>query len=485
MQEEKEIWKSIIGFPGYSISNMGRLQLLNGNYSKAKARDHDGYVSTKLANNHGKMVGCFIHILVAQAFLLNPKNKPYVNHIDGNRSNNKVSNLEYVTGSENGLRKTVPRKTTITTPVSIGQYNPETEECVRAWSCIKKASKELSINYKSLGKASAEEEIYENFLWKRISNVTEVFLDEKWLPLTVHNNITINVSSMGRVKLISGKITYGSKEGEKESYLRVRIRGKPYMVHRLVCMAFIPIEDMHLFVVDHLDSHKENNNLSNLEWCTNQENIQRSKDKSEGCRKVCQFTKNSVYIATHANMATAGRAIDVDKGKMSRICKNETKSGYYYLDYLWRFLEDCSIDKNGTPQAPLQNVSKEAKEMTTGHCIKVCQFTEKNVYIATYPSMSSAGRTINATGEVMHRVTRGIPRTGYNHGGYIWRVLSECEIDSKGNPQIPPNKIKEEEEFKERKVCQFTKKNIHVVTHKTVKAAAQILGVSSQLYMLW
>ena len=56
-----------------------------------------------LALGNGVQKRCRVHRLVAIAFIPNPDNKPYVNHKDGNRSNNHVSNLEWVTASENAI----------------------------------------------------------------------------------------------------------------------------------------------------------------------------------------------------------------------------------------------------------------------------------------------------------------------------------------------------------------------------------------------
>ena len=97
----EEIWKET-EISGYFISNLGRLKGRSGKILKQRI-NHEGYYSLCLMPNgkNGKPKGIKIHILVAKAFILNPENKPQVNHIDGNKLNNNVSNLEWCTGKEN------------------------------------------------------------------------------------------------------------------------------------------------------------------------------------------------------------------------------------------------------------------------------------------------------------------------------------------------------------------------------------------------
>lgn len=88
-----EIWKPIKDLPGYSVSNKGRVK-----------KDSTGQIMV-LSKNGGYCritISKHVHRLVAEAFIEKPDNeKCWVDHIDGNRSNNVVSNLRWVTPSEN------------------------------------------------------------------------------------------------------------------------------------------------------------------------------------------------------------------------------------------------------------------------------------------------------------------------------------------------------------------------------------------------
>lgn len=113
-----EIWLPIVGYEGiYEISNFGRVKSLqrtvehhgakSGLYNKAekilspqKHSTKGGYYEVCLWREN-KSKNFKLHRLVATAFIPNPENKPEVNHKDGDKSNNCVNNLEWVTSKEN------------------------------------------------------------------------------------------------------------------------------------------------------------------------------------------------------------------------------------------------------------------------------------------------------------------------------------------------------------------------------------------------
>lgn len=95
-----ETWIPIDGFPNYEISSCGRVYSKKRDIILKPYYDNWRYPRVDLRNEYGRRPTS-IHRLVASAFIPNPYNKPQVNHIDGNKDNNAVYNLEWVTGSEN------------------------------------------------------------------------------------------------------------------------------------------------------------------------------------------------------------------------------------------------------------------------------------------------------------------------------------------------------------------------------------------------
>lgn len=88
-------------YPQYEVSSLGRLRNRKGKVLK-QAVNRNGYLGYCASLGHrGKNKGFRIHRAVACTFIPNPGHKTQVNHIDGDKQNNRVDNLEWVTAAEN------------------------------------------------------------------------------------------------------------------------------------------------------------------------------------------------------------------------------------------------------------------------------------------------------------------------------------------------------------------------------------------------
>lgn len=95
----KEIWADVHGYNGkYQVSTWGRVRNERG--IMAQYHTEKGYMKVDLCRD-GRRTKNRVHRLVAETFIPNYENLPEINHVDGNKENNSVTNLEWVSGKMN------------------------------------------------------------------------------------------------------------------------------------------------------------------------------------------------------------------------------------------------------------------------------------------------------------------------------------------------------------------------------------------------
>ncbi|AIK68578.1 HNH endonuclease [Lactococcus phage phi15] len=102
---EVETFVKIDGFEKYEVSNLGRVRNIESGRTLKPILNHNGYLKYNLYR-HDKRKYLYLHRILATAFIDNPEGKPCVNHIDENKLNNDLSNLEWCTERENNIHGT-------------------------------------------------------------------------------------------------------------------------------------------------------------------------------------------------------------------------------------------------------------------------------------------------------------------------------------------------------------------------------------------
>lgn len=246
---------------------------------------NNGYRMVRLTIN-GSKKAFGVHRLVAQTFLPNPLNLPVVNHKDGNKLNNTLENLEWVTYSENS-----------------------------------KHACKTKLNPGNHGKKNFRYDIKEGSDWKR-------YLDTNYL-----------VDKNGKVYNEKTHILLTPVLNNKKYWrytLTINHKIKTTLAHRMVftCWGDKPLKDKD--IINHIDGDPSNNNIDNLEIVTKAENANHAHQVlKHGVKGVQQFDKDNIFIAEYVSMSEAARQIGGVTSGISYAVKNNKK----YYNYYWRLIE--------------------------------------------------------------------------------------------------------------------------------------------------
>ena len=278
--------KKINGYDNYYIYDNGDVLNITTNKILKGSIGQHGYKYYRLSyNNQKKMF--YAHRLVAEAFIDNPDNLPVVNHKDGNKLNNNIDNLEWVSYS----------------------YN------------IEHAHKEKLI--KNRRQSQYYKESLPNEVWKKIKN------------------FHYSISSMGRIRnddtglLLKGSLTCG--------YYKVRLSNKGQtldrMINHLVYCTFNNLNNIPKgYVIDHINANKTDDRLENLRLITLSENVKAAlydTKSNSSCRKVLQMTLEDCPIQQFASCSEAARQLKLDSSTISKVCRGKNKShGGFHFKYI-------------------------------------------------------------------------------------------------------------------------------------------------------
>lgn len=318
MNNEQEIWKNVEGYDGaYQVSNLGRVRSRkHGEWRLIRPSvDKVGYCRVIFTCN-GKHTTRFVHRLVATAFVDGYKDGLTVDHTNGKRTDNRATNLRWMTQTKNA---------------SLPMHN---YHITKAYQQIKKNK---------------------NVRQQKQMRLPNDIDGEEWRDIPGYEGRYM-VSNFGRV------MSYGKRGGGANllrqhdttnrgcsfgEYKKVILckegKTKNACVHRLVAMAFVD-GYREGYVVNHKDENPQNNHVDNLEWISNRANLNYGTARQRLCesirkskaRAVLKFTLSGELVAEYPTITEACTSVGVKGNYQIRECCHGNRSDYHGYRWQWK-----------------------------------------------------------------------------------------------------------------------------------------------------
>jgi hypothetical protein len=291
-----EIWKPLIINTityNYEVSNLGNIRsTITKRVLKSVLRN--GYLSLSISKNNIKKT-YNIHQLIALVFLGNKKdNTIIINHKNGNKTDNNINNLEYITYKEN-TQHAIENKLTQKVTKKVHKLDPNTLQILKTYNSLLEAGEDNNIDAKHISCVCKGRRLTTGgFSWKYVNDINMIIIQENNDNKIIKNYPNYLITKEGKV--YSKRLTkYLEPKILPSGYHSVKLCNDTIMhdfyIHVLVAENFLelPKIDRKLLIVNHKDGYKSNNKLSNLEWATQKENM-------DHYQKVLKKVQNKTVI---------------------------------------------------------------------------------------------------------------------------------------------------------------------------------------------
>jgi hypothetical protein len=336
--ESKDIWEIVKNYPGYEICENGVRNIKTKKILKPQI-DINGYPLTQLRNTNKERKNIGIHILIARQYIPNPFNLPEVNHINGNKMNYSISNLEWVTGSQNSqhAHDNKLNKGTLGKGKHV-ELLDENYQVIKTFTSIRsagvfldKSGDALKWHFRNNILIDGTVLINQHRIRLKIHNDID---GEIWKNVNTENNYINNhysVSNYARVKNINTGVILLPDSVRK--YHRVTLPnninkwGSKFFVHRLVAFAFQSYKGKQSdYDVNHIDKNPSNNKESNLEIIKHKEHL----IKDQGI-PVLGLDEDNKYIIFNSYSSARDFIKKTTYGIKSSMSRNGICGGYKWF----------------------------------------------------------------------------------------------------------------------------------------------------------